>query len=108
MRKLFIIILALTFSATLALAANYSAVTPDNEVEALEQVKVKSTEMVAQETVYSLADIDRQVAEITANIATYEQTIADWQARLTLLAEMRVAVEKEAKKIKLKVKATVE
>jgi len=104
MKKLLIIILALGLSASLALAANYSAVTPDNEVEVLEQVKVKSTEMVAQETVYSLADIDRQVAEITANIATYEQTIADWQARLTLLAEMRVAVEKEAKKIKLKAK----
>ena len=108
MRKLLITILALGLSASLVLAANYSAVTPDNEVEALEQVKIKAVEQVAQETVYSLADIDRQVAEITANIATYEQTIADWQARLTLLAEMRVAVEKEAKKIKLKAKAIVE
>ena len=108
MKKLLIILLALTLSASLALAASYTAVTPDNEVEVLEQVKVKSTEMVAQETVYSLADIDRQVTEITANIAIYEQTIADWQVRLVLLAEMRVAVEKEAKKIKLKVKAIVE
>lgn len=108
MKKSLIILLVLTLSASLALAANYSAVTGDNEVEELEQVKVKSTEQVAQETVYSLADIDRQVAEIQANIATYEQTIADWQARLALLAEMRIAIEKEAKKIKLKAKEVVE
>ena len=76
----------------------YSLITKDDEVTNIDQVKVNErvTEESNVDKVYTLPDVDSQIAKKQARIEHLQGDIAELQA-------LRTLVLNEAKKIKLKV-----
>ncbi len=75
----------------------YEIVTQDNEVEDIESVQVKLKKTVDADEVYTLSYLNTQIQVVTTQVQGA-------QARLAELNALKVDVEKEAKKVKLKVK----
>ena len=76
----------------------YSLITKDDEVTNINQVKIKerTTEESNVDEVYTLPDVDVQIAKKQARIVHLQGDITELQALKTLVLN-------EAKKIKLKV-----
>ena len=108
MRKIIILALSIIFIGTLVYAETFSPVTKDNEVENIEQVKIKGAKKIDSEVIYTLSDIDAELALIGKNIEKYQAQIAEWEDRQSFLLDLRIYIEEEAKKIKLKEKEGVE
>ncbi len=73
----------------------YTALTADNMVETVGEVMVEVSEDVERKQMISLDGLD-------ATIAREEKYVTDYQASAIHLKTMRVALELEAKKVKLK------
>ncbi len=73
----------------------YTALTADGMVENLEDVMVEVSEDVEKKQMLSLKQLD-------ATITGEEKHVTDYQASTIHLKTMRVALELEAKKVKLK------
>lgn len=99
MKKTIIAIIALTLFASTAFAAEtFTPVTKDNEVTSIDQVQVKKviTKQVEEETVYSMPQIDGQIAKIQARIDHL-------QGDIDVLKVLKAKILKEAEKVQLKV-----
>ena len=99
MKKIILLVAILAFLAVPVLAqeelaTEYSPVTKDFEVSELEEVTVM------QKTV-SVNEISWTLSEIDFYIGMAKSTIAQYQAQLDTLTELRGKIEAEAKKIKL-------
>ena len=76
----------------------YSLITKDDEVTSINQVKIKerTTEESNVDEVYTLPDVDVQIAKKQARIVHLQGDITELQA-------LRVLVLKEAEEVRLKV-----
>ena len=77
--------------------AEYEVVTKDNEVEDINQVQVKLKKVVSDDRILTLSYLNTQIQVVTTEIQNA-------QAKLAELNALVVDVDKEAKKVKLKVK----
>lgn len=80
-----------------AFAANYTTITGDGEVTAIEDVQIRKAVPTEQVDTVSLKDLDAQISRIDAKIAALQDK------RATLAAERKL-VAIEAGKVKLKIK----
>lgn len=74
----------------------YKAVTPEGEAAETAQVKVEEVKTVIVRETYTVAEIDYY-------IEVYQGRVQEYQKAVDNLKAMRVKIEAEAKKVKLKV-----
>ena len=104
MKKLFISITAVLFMVSVSIAAEtFTAVTQDDQVTNINQVKIlkRVTEEKHTDKIYTLPMIDAQIAKKQARINHLQADIAELQA-------LRALVLAEAEKVKLYVDQPVE
>ena len=110
MKKLLIAITLCLFTTPAFAEETLAPVTPDKTVTTVDQVEVKKTvsKTVETETVYTLASIDRQIAQkqtaiakTQARITHLQGDIAAFEKDITDLQALRAKVETEAKKVEL-------
>lgn len=77
------------------MAKTYKALTVDDTVETLGEVMVEVSEDVEKKQMLSLDGLD-------ATIVREEKYVTDYQASVIHLKTMRIALELEAKKVRLK------
>jgi TolA-binding protein len=97
MKKLIIAATILLFAFPAFAAEEFVPVTKDSEVTSIDQVQVKKvvTEQKIDETVYTLPQIDADIAKIQARIDHL-------QGDIDKLKALKASVLKEAEKIELK------
>jgi hypothetical protein len=100
MKKLLTITALLLFTLP-AFAADYKAITKDNEVSAKEDVQVEKAQTVAQKEILTLK-------YLLEHKALLEARIADLQAGLVVINGQIAAVDNVAKAVKLKAAEVVE
>lgn len=98
MKKLIAITSLLTLFTIPVFAADYSAITKDNEETSVEAVKVKESVTTTRENVLTLQSLRNRKALLEGEIAEKQGELAKVEAQIT-------AVDNVAKVIKLKVEA---
>ena len=96
MNKLSLIAVIIFLSAGVAFGASYEALTKDNEVTNKEMVQVEETATVDQKIIYTLSYINTRIAVIQTKIMSLQNELAEIQA-------LKVLVDAEAAKVKLKI-----
>lgn len=102
MKKTIIAIIALTlFASTVFAAEQFVPVTKDNEVTSIDQVQVEKviTKQVEEKTVYTIPQIDADIAKIQARIDHL-------QGDIDVLKALKAKILAEAEKVQLKVEET--
>lgn len=99
MKRLLLIIMSILF-CSIAWGGDYIAVTHDDVVDEIGKVKVEETKDVEKKTVFTLNYIDEQIAKRQKRIEGLQAVIESYQA-------IRILVDVEAKKVKLKPKENI-
>ena len=98
MKRLILITTILLFLSSFVYAENsYKVITDTDTVDDISNVEVEVTTTTEKKMVQTLSDIDRQIAKQQERILKLQKTLEYYE-------ELRLDIEAEAKKVKLKAK----